>query len=189
MSNYEATRYDYSGANITGLVGVSTGTVIPWSDTSVPSGYLECNGQAVSRSTYAALFAVISTTYGSGNGSTTFNVPDLKNDNIVGRSNSKALASTAGANAAQATGNVGGSTAAHTLTTPEFPSHTHGPVKGPPAASQYGGAARPPCCFNPASGGNAGGGSGHSHNMSATFTGDTTSVLQPYLTMLYVIKT
>jgi microcystin-dependent protein len=165
MSNYEATRYDYSGANITGLVGVSTGTVIPWSDTSVPSGYLECNG------------------------STTFNVPDLKNDNIVGRSNSKALASTAGANAVQATGNVGGSTAAHTLTTPEFPSHTHGPVKGPPAASQYGGAARPPCCFNPASSGNTGGGTGHSHNMSATFTGDTTSVLQPYLTMLYVIKT
>ena len=47
---------------------------------SAPSGFLECNGQAISRTTYSALFAIVGTTYGSGNGSTTFNVPDLKND-------------------------------------------------------------------------------------------------------------
>ena len=59
MSNYEATKYDYTGANLTGIDLVNTGLVIPWSDTSIPSGFLECNGQTVSRSTYAALFAVI----------------------------------------------------------------------------------------------------------------------------------
>ena len=72
MANYEATKYDFSGSNITGLVGVSTGSVIPWSDGSVPSGFLECNGAAVSRSTYSALFAIIGTTYGAGNRSHRF---------------------------------------------------------------------------------------------------------------------
>ena len=43
--------------------------------------------------------------------------------------------------------------------------------------------------FSPGNTGSAGGGGGHSHNMSATFTGDSTSVLQPYLTLLYIIKT
>ena len=90
MANYEATKYDFSGASITGLVGVSTGSVIPWSDGSVPSGFLECNGSAVSRSTYSALFAIIGTTYGAGNGSTTFDLPDLQNNVVVGKSPSKA---------------------------------------------------------------------------------------------------
>jgi len=61
MSNYEATKYDYTGANLTGIDLVNTGLVIPWSDAAIPSGFLECNGQTVSRSTYAALFAVIGT--------------------------------------------------------------------------------------------------------------------------------
>ena len=185
MSNYEATRYDYSGANITGLVGVSTGTVIPWSDTSVPTGYLECNGQAVSRSTYSALFAVISTTYGSGNGSTTFNVPDLKDNAMMGRSNSAALASTGGANTVQTTGNVGGSAAAHTLTSDELPAHSHTAVNiGQVERGSWGPNVGTIGGFQ-----SAGGGGSHTHNMSATFTGDSTSVLQPYLTVLYIIKT
>ena len=81
----------------------STGTIVPWSDTTAPSGFLECNGQAISRTTYSALFAIVGTTYGSGNGSTTFNVPDLKNDVPLGRSNAKALASTGGANTVAST--------------------------------------------------------------------------------------
>ena len=51
---------------------------------SVPNGYLKCNGQAVSRSTYSALFTAISTRYGLGDGSTTFNVPDVRGDAIRG---------------------------------------------------------------------------------------------------------
>jgi microcystin-dependent protein len=77
MANYEATRYDFDGANLTGIEGTATGTILPWSTVTPPSGFLECDGSAVSRSTYAALFAVISDTYGAGDGSTTFNLPDL----------------------------------------------------------------------------------------------------------------
>lgn len=60
------------------------GTVIPYAGTSLPNGYLPCNGAAVSRETYADLFAVIGTTYGSGDGSTTFNLPNLTNKFIQG---------------------------------------------------------------------------------------------------------
>ena len=57
---------------------VHTGTVMWYASGIAPEGWLVCNGQAVSRQTYARLFSVIGTTYGSGNGSTTFNVPDLQ---------------------------------------------------------------------------------------------------------------
>lgn len=51
---------------------------------SVPRGWLKCNGQAVSRAVYSDLFAKIGTTYGAGNGATTFNVPDLRGEFIRG---------------------------------------------------------------------------------------------------------
>lgn len=54
------------------------GAIIPYGGVTVPNGFLLCQGQAVSRTTYAELFAIIGTAYGSGNGSTTFNVPDLR---------------------------------------------------------------------------------------------------------------
>jgi microcystin-dependent protein len=54
------------------------GVILPYGGTSAPTGWLLAYGQAVSRSTYAALFAVYSTTYGVGDGSTTFNLPDLR---------------------------------------------------------------------------------------------------------------
>jgi len=84
MANYEATRYDFDGANLTGIEGIPTATIVPWSDSSVPTGFLECDGSAVSRTTYAALFAIIGTTYGSGDGSTTFTLPDLQDNVPVG---------------------------------------------------------------------------------------------------------
>lgn len=55
---------------------------------TVPDGWLQCNGAAVSRTTYAALFAVIGTKYGSGNGSTTFNLPNLHHKFIEGTTTS-----------------------------------------------------------------------------------------------------
>ena len=94
MANYEATRYDFSGASLTGIEGVNTGLIVPWGDSSTPAGFLDCDGAAVSRSTYANLFAVISTTYGVGDGSTTFNVPDLTDKVVIGRSPTNVLAST-----------------------------------------------------------------------------------------------
>jgi microcystin-dependent protein len=117
MANYEATRYDFDGANLTGIEGTATGTILPWSTVTPPSGFLECDGTAVSRSTYAALFAVVGTTYGIGDGSTTFNVPNLADNVAVGKSNNKALGTTGGANTVTPTGNVAGSTANATLST------------------------------------------------------------------------
>jgi microcystin-dependent protein len=58
--------------------GIPTGSVFPFAGSSAPGGYLLCAGQAVSRTTYAALFTLLSTTYGVGDGSTTFNLPDLR---------------------------------------------------------------------------------------------------------------
>ena len=76
--------------------GAPTGSLIMWSTASAPSGYLLCDGSAVSRTTYAALFGVISTTFGSGDGSTTFNLPDYRGKSPLGVSGSYALASTGG---------------------------------------------------------------------------------------------
>lgn len=59
--------------------GAPTGVINMWGTSTAPSGWLLCTGTAVSRSTYAALFAVIGTTFGSGDGSTTFNVPNYTN--------------------------------------------------------------------------------------------------------------
>jgi microcystin-dependent protein len=190
MSNYEATKYDFDGANLTGIEGIPTATIIPWSSASVPSGFLECNGAAVSRSTYSALFAIVGTTYGAGDGSSTFNVPDLQDNVPVGKSNNKALASTGGANTVTSTGSVGGSTANATLTTGQLASHSH-----PSGASSsikkivqyplFPNVSTPPVGNT----GSQGSGDGHSHNMSANFSGDATSVVQPYLTVIYIIKT
>lgn len=65
-----------------------TGTVLPFAGNTVPENYLLCDGSAVSRRTYADLFKVIGTTYGSGNGSTTFNLPNLVNKFVEGGSTS-----------------------------------------------------------------------------------------------------
>lgn len=61
-----------------------TGMITPYSGTSAPSGWLLCDGSAVSRSTYATLFAVTSTTFGTGDGSTTFNLPNLQSRMPIG---------------------------------------------------------------------------------------------------------
>lgn len=79
---------------------------------NTPAGWLECNGQAVSRTTFANLFTAIGTMYGAGNGSTTFNVPDLRDRAIIGASVTKPLASAGGFETT-------------TLSTGNLPAHTH----------------------------------------------------------------
>jgi microcystin-dependent protein len=202
MANYEATKYDFDGANLTGIEGIPTATIVPWTSASVPSGFLECAGAAVSRSTYAALFAIIGTTYGAGDGSTTFNVPNLQDNVAIGKSPTKAVGTTGGANTVTPTGNisgnVGGSTANATLSTAQLAPHSHSfPFTG--LISPTGGAtgiSKASNVQNPSPGvstGNSGSGSGHAHNMSANFTGNfsgsANSVIQPYLTVMYIIKT
>ena len=184
MSNYEATKYNFDGANLTGIEGIPTATIIPWSDSSVPTGFLECNGAAVSRSTYSALFAIISTTYGAGDGASTFNLPDLQDNCCVGKSGTKALASTGGANTVTSTGNVSGTTGNATLSEAQLASHAHPNAAGgrPNEQGNFEKARSVPSS-------STGSGTAHSHNMSANFVGDATSVLQPFLTVLYIIKT
>ena len=74
-----------------GDVGNPVGTVIHVALTSAPSGYLKANGDAVSRITYATLFAAIGTTFGSGDGSTTFNLPDLRGEFVRGWDDSRGV--------------------------------------------------------------------------------------------------
>lgn len=87
--------------------GVLAGFIQMYGAASAPTGWLLCNGAAVSRSTYATLFALIGTTYGAGDGSSTFNVPDMRDKFPVGSGSTYAL---------NATGGSANST---------LPSHTH----------------------------------------------------------------
>jgi microcystin-dependent protein len=89
-----------------------TGEIKMWGVSSAPSGYLLCNGQAVSRTTYAALYAVYGTTFGTGDGSTTFNVPNFTNRMPIGAGGTYSLAATGGS-------------ATTTLVEANVPSHTH----------------------------------------------------------------
>lgn len=72
------------------------GTIFAFAGNDIPSGYLPCNGGAISRTTYADLFAVIGTTYGSGDGSTTFNLPNLNNGSFLEGSNTAGVVKSAG---------------------------------------------------------------------------------------------
>jgi|SRR6185295_7318463 len=98
---------------------VPSGTVLDFAGPTAPSGWTECDGSAVSRTTFASLFAAIGTTWGSGNGTTTFNVPDLRRRTCVGRggSSSGTLGNTLGS--------VGGEED-HVLSVGELAAHNHG---------------------------------------------------------------
>ena len=102
-----------------------TGSVQPYAATTAPTGWLLCDGTAYSRTTYVRLFNLIGTTFGAGDGSTTFNVPPLNGRVVV------ALDNLGGTSANRITGawadSLGGTGGAetHTLTTAEIAAHTH----------------------------------------------------------------
>lgn len=101
-----------------GSAAAPTGAVLMWTTASAPTGYLLCNGAGVSRATYATLFALIGTTYGSGDGSTTFNLPDFRDRFPVG------AGSTYAANASG--GSKDAITVSHTHTaSATLDAHTH----------------------------------------------------------------
>lgn len=98
--------------------GVPVGAMIMWpSPNTAPASasWLEASGAAVSRTTYSALFSVIGTTYGAGDGSTTFNLPDFRGQYLCGRTDSGTMGA-----------QVGNAGSTVTLTTGNLPSHTHG---------------------------------------------------------------
>lgn len=75
------TAYTNIGLNM----AIPVGCIFPYAGTTAPTGWLFCNGQAVSRSVESQLWDVLGTTYGAGNGTTTFNLPDLRGRVIIGK--------------------------------------------------------------------------------------------------------
>ena len=88
--NTTSTEFEgYNGSSWGELAaGVPVGTILTFGASTPPSGFLECNGSAISRSTYASLFSILSTTHGAGDGSSTFNLPDLRGQFVRGWDNS-----------------------------------------------------------------------------------------------------
>ena len=177
-------NFDKIDAYIPGVIQLYAGS-------SAPNGWLICNGQAVSRTTYAALFAVIGTTYGTGNGSTTFNIPNLVNKTVRG---SNSLGKTGGADTI-------------TLTTAQIPAHSHGVgtlatnntgahTHKIPTTANYGSGNR---YAEPATAGtltydvptNSAG--AHTHTISGSTasagSGSAVTITNPYVMLHYIIKT
>jgi len=166
---------------------IPAGSVMPYAGSTAPSGWLLSYGQEISRSTYAALFAAIGTTYGIGDGSTTFNVPDLRGrlvagqDDMGGTSANRLTGQSGGVNGDTLGASGGAET--HTLTTAELASHTHGAGSFGVAGSTSGsssGVARTNGTTQTASvtGTSGATGSGGAHNN-----------VQPTLILNYIIKT
>lgn len=91
---------------------MAIGSIIAYAGSVIPSRFLECNGAEISRTVYPELFSVIGTTYGSGNGTTTFNLPNLSGKAALCSSQTHAVGSTGGS-------------AGHSLLETETPAHTH----------------------------------------------------------------
>jgi microcystin-dependent protein len=109
---------------VTALLGylVPTGSVLNYAGATAPTGFLLCDGSAVSRTTYAALFGVIGSTYGAGDGSTTFNLPDTRGRTTIGAGQGTGLTNRALA--------ASGGEESHTQAIAELPAHSHTASQG-----------------------------------------------------------
>jgi microcystin-dependent protein len=167
-----------AGATGPAGAGYTSGFLAPFAGQSaqIPAGWLECDGQAVSRTTYASLFTAIGTTWGVGDGSTTFNLPDLRGRTLVddgtgGGLTARTLASTGGEEN-------------HLLTTTEIPAHTHLVYNnwlGNSTAA--GGGDRINNIYDGTNGGN------RQSDTSSLGGGASHNNMQPYAVVKYLIKT
>lgn len=187
-----ATSVTTNSLTVNGASLVPSGSIMQYAGSSAPTGWLVADGSAVSRTTYADLFSAIGTTYGAGNGSSTFNLPNLKGKVPVGKDSADT--------SFDALGETGGAKT-HTLTTSEMPSHnhtdsghSHGASISAPYTSGSGGVTYgsgiPP--HNGVSAGTWGGGisinTGNA-SISSTGGGGAHNNLQPYIVLNYIIKT
>ena len=185
------------------VAGVPSGSVFCMAVATVPSGYLECNGNAVSRTTYAALFAIIGTNYGTGNGSSTFNLPDLRGefvrgfDNGRGADSGRSIASSQGASNASHNHSISasGTTSTKSLTgSINGISESFGSFGGSASGvfSKVGGNTLAGTPGNPDSNACGGVNMNASHNHTVTVTGTTGgqgSEARPRnIAMMYIIK-
>jgi microcystin-dependent protein len=145
-------------------LSMPAGSMAMFAGSSAPSGWLLCQGQAVNRTANAALFAAIGTTWGAGDGSTTFNVPDLRGRAPIGAGTGPSLS-------ARALGATGGAET-HVLSIAEMPAHTH--TFG---TSGSGG------------GGITSGGQSAPQNTSSQGGGAAHNNMQPFAVVNYIIKT
>jgi microcystin-dependent protein len=170
-----------SAIDVASFAGVPAGASMDFRGTVPPAGWLLEDGSAVSRTTYAALFAVIGTTYGAGDGSLTFNLPDSRRRVNVGTGGGFAVGQTGGEET-------------HTLTTQEMPQHGHG-VNDPghthtqKAGTPGGGDNN--FTMNPTGGANQGPTAASTTGISIQASGSSAAHnnMQPYLVALKIIKT
>ena len=180
------------------------GTITQTARISAPTGWLLCEGQAVSRTEYVRLFDAIGTLYGSGDGSTTFNLPNLKGRVPVGKDSTQTEF--------DALGETGGAKT-HTLTEAQIPSHTHTGTTASSGAHTHDVAQRYRDASDAHTHGSANGklaqagassgwtdGAGspgaalsagahtHTFTTNATGSGQAHNILQPYIVLNYMIK-
>ena len=156
---------------------IPTGGLMMWPTASPPTGYLLCNGSAVSRTNFAALFAVIGTTFGVGDNSTTFNLPNYTNRVPVGAGGLYAAAATGGSKDAVVVSHT------HTATVTD-PGHSH----------QTGSTTSDTGFVSVRSTGTSGvatstATTGISVGISTTGSSGTDANMPPYLAIFYIIKT
>jgi microcystin-dependent protein len=161
---------------------VPTGGMVMWGTASAPSGYLLCNGSAVSRSTYSALFAVVGTAFGSGDGSTTFNLPDFRDRFPVGAGTTYSANSTGGSKDAIVVSHT------HTGTTDPSGTHSHNATVYDAGSSGSFAKGNASSGSNTATTDSAG---AHTHPFTTGSTGSsgTNANLPPYLGVYFIIKT
>jgi microcystin-dependent protein len=151
-----------------------------WPTASAPTGYLLCAGSAVSRTTYAALFAILGTTFGAGDGSTTFNLPNYTDRMPIGAGTIAALGATGGSKDAIVVSHT------HTATVTD-PGHLHG-IQGTNSNASTGGGISG---LDPAYGvkqNTTSATTGISVANSTTGVSGTNANLPPYLGINFIIK-
>lgn len=124
-----ANKADTTAVTAAVAAAVPAGVIMDFAGTTAPTGYLMCYGQPVNRTVYAELFAAIGTTYGAGDGATTFNLPDARGrvvagkDDMGGTSANRLTGASGGVNGDVLGGTGGAET--HTLTAAQLPAHNH----------------------------------------------------------------